>query len=169
MTESKDSASPSPESARLSELEFAVIVLGNGFSKWVVHCAEAAGARGLGALDVLVLHAVNQRARDKRLSDICLVLNVEDTHTVAYSLKKLEEQGYVAHRQDGRDRIYAASADGDAFCQRYLAVRERALVESMKADEIDFSRLDETARAIGRMTRYYSHASRLATVATRKK
>lgn len=167
MSQTEDIASP--ESARLSDLEFAIIVLGNGFWKWVVHCAEAAGARGLSALDVLVLHAVNQRARDKRLADICLVLNVEDSHTVAYALKKLEEQGYVVHRQDGRDRIYAASADGDELCRKYLEVRERTLVESLKADEVDFSRLDDTARALSRMTRYYAHASRAATIATRKK
>jgi predicted MarR family transcription regulator len=53
-------------------------------------------------------------------------------------------------------------------CERYLAVREKALVESLKADDVDFSRLDETARALGRLTRYYAHASRAATVAPRK-
>jgi predicted MarR family transcription regulator len=167
MTDHPDSASP--QSARLSELEFAMIVAGNGFQKWVVHCAEAAGARGLSALDVLVLHAVNQRARDKRLADICLVLNVEDSHTVAYALKKLEEQGYVVHRQDGRDRIYAASPDGDALCAKYLEVRDRTLVNSLEADEVDFARLDETARTLTRMARYYTHAARVATVATRRK
>jgi predicted MarR family transcription regulator len=169
MNETPDSVSPDPESARLSELEFAMIVSINGFWKWVVHCAEAAGARGLSPLDILVLHAVNQRARDKRLADICLVLNVEDAHTVAYSLKKLEEQGYVSHRQDGRDRVYASSPDGDELCRRYLDVREKTLVDSLKADGTDFARLDETARSLTRMARYYSHASRTATVATRKK
>ena len=168
MNDTEQNASPSPESARLSELEFAMIVSINGFWKWVVHCAEAAGARGLSSLDVLVLHAVNQRARDKRLADICLVLNVEDSHTVAYSLKKLEEQGYVVHRQDGRDRVYASSPDGDALCLKYLEVREKTLVDSLRADETDFARLDETARSLGRMARYYSHASRAATVAKRK-
>lgn len=168
MNDTGHSTSPSLESARLSELEFSMIVSINGFWKWVVHCAEAAGARGLSPLDVLVLHAVNQRARDKRLADICLVLNVEDSHTVAYSLKKLEEQGYIVHRQHGRDRVYASSRDGDALCLKYLEVRERTLVDSLRADEIDFSGLDETARALGRMARYYSHASRVATVATRK-
>lgn len=160
---------PSPESAGLSDLEFAMIVAGNGFSKWLVHCIEAAGARGMSALDVLVLHAVNLRARDKKLADVCLVLNVDDTHTVAYSLKKLEEQGYVVHRQDGRDRIYAASTDGDELCRKYLEVRERTLVESLRADDVDFGKLGDTARVLSRMARYYSHASRAATIATRKK
>ena len=161
-------AGVSPESGRLSELEFAMIVSINGFMSWVSHCAEAAGGRGMGPLDVLVLHAVNQRARNKRLADICLVLNVEDSHTVAYALKKLDDYGYVTHRQDGRDRIYQSSPDGDAFCERYVEVRERALVESLKLDEVDFDRLDETAKTLNRMARYYAHASRTATVSKRK-
>ncbi|MBN9307426.1 MULTISPECIES: winged helix DNA-binding protein [unclassified Devosia] len=159
---------PTPDSASLSDLEFSMIVAVNGFWQWVVHCAEAAGARGLSALDILVLHAVNQRARNKRLSDICLVLNVEDSHTVAYALKKLEEQGYVAHRQDGRDRIYAASPDGDALCGRYLEVRDATLIDSLRLDGTDFAQLDETARSLARMTRYYAHASRIAAIAKQR-
>ena len=157
-----------PESTRLSELEFAMIVSINGFHSWVSHCAEAAGGRGMGPLDVLVLHAINLRARNKRLADICLVLNVEDTHTVAYALKKLEDYGYATHAQDGRDRIYQSSPDGDAFCARYLEVRERSLVESLKIDDVDFGKLDDTAKTLNRMARYYAHASRAATVAKRK-
>lgn len=162
MSQTDDSTS---RPAELSDLEFAMIVSINGFLTWVVRCAEAAGARGLSPLDVLVLHAVNDRARDKRLADICLVLNVEETHTVAYSLRKLEEQGYATHRQEGRERLYCASTDGDDLCRRYLEVRERTLVDSLRSDGVDFARLGETARSLGRMARYYGDASRVATVA----
>lgn len=163
-----DTTGLSAESTRLSELEYSMIVSINGFWSWVSHCAEAAGGRGLGPLDVLVLHAINLRARNKRLADICLVLNVEDTHTVAYSLKKLEEYGYATHRMDGRDRIYQSSADGDAFCTRYLEVREKSLVENLRVDEMDFGRLDDTARTLNRMARYYDQASRTATISKRR-
>jgi predicted MarR family transcription regulator len=149
---------------RLSELEFSMIVAANGFWNWVVHCAQAAGARGLGTLDILVLHAINRRARGRKLSDICLVLNVEDSHTVAYSLRKLEEQGYATHEQQGRDRTYSTSPDGDAFCERYHEVRRRALVESLADDGARLTDLDETARYLKRIARYYDHASRTATV-----
>ena len=154
--------------ARLSDLEFAMIGAMYGFQTWVVHCVEAAGARGMNALDVLVLHAINLRARDKRLADICLVLNVEDSHTVAYSLKKLEEQGYATHRQLGRDRVYATSADGDRLCEAYLEVRRAALVASLAADDVDLGKLDDTGRALNRLSRYYAEAGRTATVASRK-
>ncbi len=42
-------------------------------------------------LDVLVLHNINHRGKPKRLADVCLVLNVEDTHLVTYSVRKLDE------------------------------------------------------------------------------
>ena len=58
----------------------------NAFHRWVVHCMSAAGLKDLMPLDVLVLHHVSHRARDKRLSDICFIMNIEDTHLVNYSL-----------------------------------------------------------------------------------
>ena len=79
----------SPQSAELSEFEFGLIVAGNAFHRWITHCMSAAGLKDLTPLDVLVLHHVTHRARDKRLADICFIMNVEDTHLINYSLKKL--------------------------------------------------------------------------------
>ena len=74
----------------LSEIEFSLTVLGNGFQRWIVRCMAAAVLPGLEEVDVLILHAVNHRDRDKTLSDLCMMLNIEDTHVVAYALKKLQ-------------------------------------------------------------------------------
>ena len=49
----------------------------------------AAGCPDLTITDVLLVHHLCHRARHKKLADICFVLNYEDTHVVAYSLKKL--------------------------------------------------------------------------------
>jgi predicted MarR family transcription regulator len=153
----------------LSDFEFSMIVSVNGFLQWVVHCAEAAGARGLSSLDVLVLHMVNHRARDKKLSDICLVMNIEDTHTVAYSLKKLEEQGYVTHKRNGRDRIYCSSADGDMFCDTYRKIRHDNLVAALEDEKADIENIAKISKALTRVGRYYLHASRIALVSPKTK
>ena len=79
----------SEASPELNEFEFGLISASNAFSRWIVRCMAAAGIADLGPLDVLVLHSVNHRDREKRGADICFVLNVEDGHTVSYSLKKL--------------------------------------------------------------------------------
>ena len=66
----------SPRSVELSEFEFGLIVAWNAFSRWAVRCMAAAGCADLTITDVLVLHHINHRARNKKLGDICFVLNV---------------------------------------------------------------------------------------------
>jgi predicted MarR family transcription regulator len=43
----------SAHSAEMSEFEFGLIVAGNAFHRWVVHCMAAAGLKELTPLDVL--------------------------------------------------------------------------------------------------------------------
>ncbi len=38
---------------------------------------------------VLVLHRVHHRGTPKRVSDVCVVLDIEDAHVVASSLRRL--------------------------------------------------------------------------------
>src|SRR4051794_40392019 len=92
-------SSSSPES---SQLEFGLIMASNAFNRWVVRCMAAAGLPELTTLDVLVLHHVHHRGKSKKTADICFVLNVEDTHTVIYSLKKLVKLGVVAGDKVGK-------------------------------------------------------------------
>jgi predicted MarR family transcription regulator len=91
----------SPQSAEMSEFEFGLIVAGNAFHRWIVHCMSAAGLKDLTPLDVMVLHHVTHRARDTRLADICFIMNVEDTHLINYSLKKLQGLGVLASQKNG--------------------------------------------------------------------
>jgi predicted MarR family transcription regulator len=124
----------SPQSAELSEFEYGLIVSSNAFSRWVVHCMSAAGLRELTPLDVLVLHHVNHRARDKRLTDICFIMNVEDTHLINYSLKKLQALGVVQSSRNGKDVTYAATDLGRSHIERYRQIRESCLISALMAD-----------------------------------
>ena len=92
----------SPKSVELSELEFGLIVAWNAFSRWAVRCMSAAGCPELTITDVLVLHHICHRARNKKVGDICFVLNVEDTHVVGYSLKKLLAAGLAQADRVGK-------------------------------------------------------------------
>ena len=125
----------SPQSAEMSEFEFGLIVASNAFHRWVVHCMAAAGLKDLMPLDVLVLHHVSHRARDKRLSDICFIMNIEDTHLVNYSLKKLVSLGVVASSKSGKEVTYAATEAGSVSVQRYREIREQCLIQALHADD----------------------------------
>ncbi len=108
----------------LSEFEFGMIMTVHAFNRWMVRCMAAAGMPDLSPLDVLVLHNVNHRGKAKRLADVCLVLNIEDTHVVSYSLKKLEKlklvkAGVSARRRPCRSRRPARPcARATARCAR---------------------------------------------------
>ena len=123
----------SERAAELSELEFGLIIAGHAFNRWVVRCMAAAGEGDLGPLDVLVLHSVNHRGREKKLADICFVLNVEDTHTVTYALKKLLRLGLVRAAKSGKETVYAISPAGRVACERYREVREDCLIGAFEA------------------------------------
>ncbi|MGH8600346.1 MAG: winged helix DNA-binding protein, partial [Burkholderiales bacterium] len=64
----------SPKSAELSEFEFGLIIAGHAFDRWMTRCMAAAGVKDMTPVDVLVLHHVNHRGRDKKLADVCFVL-----------------------------------------------------------------------------------------------
>jgi predicted MarR family transcription regulator len=152
----------SPHSAQMSEFEFGLIVAGNAFHRWVVHCMSAAGLKDLMPLDVLVLHHVTHRARNKRLADICFIMNIEDTHLINYSLKKLGHLGVVASSKSGKEVTYASTEEGRAFVERYRDIREQCLIGALKADEALNKDIGELARLLRMLSGVYDQAARAA-------
>lgn len=152
----------SPQSAELSEFEFGLIVAGNAFHRWIVHCMSAAGLKDLTPLDVLVLHHVTHRARDKRLADICFIMNVEDTHLINYALKKLLNLGVVASSKSGKDVTYAATETGRRHIERYREIRESCLIDALNADDSLNRDIGELARLLRVLSGMYDQAARAA-------
>ncbi len=154
----------SDDAGELSEFEYGLIVCANAFDRWKVRCARAAGLQDVGALDVQILHTLNSRGRDKTLAELCLILNIEDTHTVNYSLKKLIRLGLVDAGRHGKERHYRTTASGHEACRQYRSVREDCLVEVYRAlgtqDEAEVRNLAQALRALSGL---YDQASRAAT------
>ncbi|WP_066271049.1 winged helix DNA-binding protein [Hydrogenophaga palleronii] len=152
----------SPHSAEMSEFEFGLIVAGNAFHRWVVHCMSAAGLKDLTALDVLVLHHVTHRARNKRLADIAFIMNVEDTHLVNYALKKLQGLGMVESSKNGKDVTYASTETGKGHVTRYREIRETCLIDALQADDALNHDIGQLARLLRVLSGMYDQAARSA-------
>ncbi len=150
----------SPRSAEVSELEYGLIVGWNAFSRWAVRCMAAAGFPDLTITDVLVLHHMNHRARNKKLADICFVLNYEDTHVVNYSLKKLVAAGLAVGEKAGKEVLYRPTPKGEEAAQRYREVREQCLMSSIEGDMN--AQIGELARLLRLMSGLYDQAARAA-------
>ena len=101
----------------LSEFEFGAIMVSHAFERWMVRCMAAAGVPDMSPVDVLVLHTVYHRGKAKRMADICLVLNIEDTHVVSYAVKKLARLKLVTSRKQGKEKFISTTEAGAQACR----------------------------------------------------
>ncbi len=152
----------SEKSAELSEYEYGLIIASNTFDRWIVRCAAAAGLKDLGPLDVLVLHSINHRDRAKKLADLCFVLNIEDTHTVAYSCRKLVKQGLIKSSRQKKENFFATTATGRSACERYREVRENCLVDALETLGVSNADVGAAATTLRALSGLYDQAARAA-------
>ncbi|RLB73506.1 MAG: transcriptional regulator [Deltaproteobacteria bacterium] len=144
----------------LSEFEFGLIIASNAFRSWLIRCMNAAGAKDMAVLDVLILHHVTHRDKEKRLADICFILNIEDTHVASYSLKKLVAAGLVRSEKKGKEMFYSTTPEGTALCNRYKEVRENCLVSSFSKTGDEKKQLADMAKFLRNLSGLYDQASR---------
>ncbi|GGE32960.1 transcriptional regulator [Primorskyibacter flagellatus] len=148
-----------PES---SEMEFALTMANHAFHRWMTRCMAAAGEPGMAPLEILILHLVHHRERPKTLADICLVLNVEDTHLVTYALRKLGERELVETGRKGKEKTVAITPKGAELCTRYGEVREALLIRGLKATGVDPEEMSRLAALLRAISGSYDQAARAA-------
>lgn len=146
----------------LSEVEFALTMGNNAFQRWIVRCMAAAGAPGMSPLEVQILHLVTHRERPKTLAEICLVLNVEDTHLANYAIKKLAAAGLVASGRAGKEKTVAVTDAGARLCARYGEVRATLLVGAMRQQGYDAAEVSRLAALLRALSGSYDQAARAA-------
>ena len=146
----------------LAEMELGTVGTMHAFQRWSVRCMEAAGQRDLTATDVQVLHHLNRRAHDRRLTDICFILNIEDSHVVAYSLRKLVGLGLACTDRHGKEVTYSTTEAGRKCMVRYNEIREHRLLDALGTIGLGKTALEELALYLRRMSGLYDQAARAA-------
>ncbi|MCF6306010.1 MAG: winged helix DNA-binding protein [Rhodobacteraceae bacterium] len=146
----------------VSEFEYGLILVHNAFSRWMQRCMAAAGMPELSALEILVLHNTNHRDREKRLSDIVFLLNIEDSHTINYALRKLRKLALVSSVKRGKEMFYQTSDSGRALCGQYRKIREQCLLEGIPGTGISGEEFSSLATSLRALSGQYDQASRAA-------
>lgn len=146
----------------LSEVEFALTMANHSFQRWMMRCMTAAGMPGLSALEVLIVHLVNHRDRPKTLADICLVLNIEDTHLANYAIKKLEAHDLVSTGRKGKEKSVTITDAGVQLCTRYGEIREALLIRTARQMGHDPAELSQIAAVLRSLSGAYDQAARAA-------
>lgn len=147
----------------LSEVEYGLILASHAFSRWMVRCMAAAGLPGLSATEILILHSVRHRDREKKLADICLVLDIEDTHVATYAIRKLETAGLVTTGKIAKEKTIRITDKGSDACARYAQIRERLFVASTINARPAEETLSEIAAVLRFLSGAYDQAARAAT------
>ncbi len=122
----------------------------------------AAGVPGLSPVEILVIHSVRHRDRPKTLADLCLVLDIEDTHVANYAVKKLEAAGLVKSGKAGKEKTIQVTDKGLDALKRYAEIRERLLVEATKVSGLSQDDLSDIASHLRALSGYYEQAARSA-------
>ncbi len=147
---------------QLSELEYAMTMSYNSFSRWMTHCMTSVGHKDFNPLDILILHNINHRGKEKRLTDIAFMLNIEDTHTVNYAVKKLVKAHLVSGQKAGKDMYYRTTELGQEVCQKYAEIRKTCLLDAALATDCDFDEVSRVAKVLRSISGLYDQASRAA-------
>lgn len=147
----------------ISEVEFGLTIANNAFHRWMVRCMTTAGYAELSPLEILVLHTVYHRNKPKKLADICLVLHIEDTHTVNYAVRKLKAAGLVTDGRLGKEKTVQVTDLGAQACRDYRNVREGLLLKALKSLELEPKEVSKLAALMRIMSGQYDQAARAAT------
>ena len=145
-----------------SEFEFGLIIAYNAFTRWIQRCMAAAGMPELSPLESLVLHNTNHRNREKRLTDISFLLNIEDTHTINYALRKLRKLELVTSTKRGKEMFYRTSDSGSELCELYRKIRAQCLLDGIPSAGITGEELRKIASSLRSLSGHYDQASRAA-------
>jgi predicted MarR family transcription regulator len=146
----------------LSEVELGLTVFYNAFTKWIVRCAAAAGCNDLSPIDVLTLHNIHHRDNEQRRIDICFMLNIEDSHTVNYALKKLVKLNLIEGTKRGKEMYYATTEKGNVLCEEYRVIREDCLISSIPTTSQNAEELSNVAATLRSLSGVYDQAARAA-------
>lgn len=149
-------------SLAMSELEYGLILASHAFERWMVRCMAAAGLPGLSPIEVLILHSIRHRGREKKLADICLVLDIEDTHIATYAIRKMEKAGLLTTGKAAKEKTVRITAKGSEACARYAQIRERLLVDATANVRPSEETLSELAALLRFMSGAFNQASRSA-------
>ncbi|MEJ6392100.1 winged helix DNA-binding protein [Gymnodinialimonas sp. 2305UL16-5] len=152
-----DSAFP-----ELSEFEFGLTLCNHAFHRWMVRAMALAGHPDMSPLEVLVLHSTHHRGRPKTLADICLVLNIEDTHTVNYAIKKLGKAGLVSEGRRGKEKTVITTEEGARICARYREIRNTLLLDALGELGIEADQVSRISRLLRMMAGQYGQSARAA-------
>ncbi len=154
--------STDPVETIMTDLELALLVIGNSFGHWVTRCAARAEIRGLSFLDLQLHHFLCVRRRPLKASDLAFALSIEDVHLVGYSLRKLVKIDYVSTQRAGKETFYQPTASSFEQFDKYVEFRRTILIDMVKSTGRTMEQIVGLAKELTFFSGIYEQAARSA-------
>ncbi|MGA9090588.1 MAG: winged helix DNA-binding protein [Bradyrhizobium sp.] len=120
---------------RLTDFEFGLERLAQGYYRWKAACLAAVCDVPLTGDDVAVLNVVRMGDEPKRLSEIGQLLNRVDVPNLQYATRKLVRTGLIETEGSSsrKETRYRATAAGHSVTEAYAALRAATLPPMLDA------------------------------------
>jgi predicted MarR family transcription regulator len=159
----------SPDENKLDELEHALTIMSNAYSHWLLRSMAAAGDRQLNLVDILVLHHLFCNKRPMRVTEICIALNISDTHTISYSQRKLCKLKLLESERVGKDCFYKVTESGTELCLKYLNINHECLNKSYNGVTNSETLLTDLIKFLNNLSGIYDQLSQGASLSEKDK
>ena len=158
----------SDASSSLTRAELAMMRAHEAFERWGYFLHKSVSGKALGRQDVALLHSIRMRGGAQNLSELLLFLNRNDVSTIQYSLRKIEQAGFIERitGSSKREAGYRLTETGLAATEAYAKLRNEILVELVGDVNGLMEALNTAAAAFERLTGLYDQSTQ--TVLNRK-
>lgn len=155
----------SPIERELAEFELALICLAESFYRLMrEHLSADLKNNVPSGEDNVILQAIYTRRQPKSVSDLCRLLNRDDTANVQYSLRKLRTAGLISKlsEKSRKGTLYQITAEGAALAERFVVFRRELIVDTL-ARQLGGSgeQLHRASQLSALLTGIYDNASRI--------
>lgn len=119
-----------PEERMLAAFEFSLERVMHAYYRWKGACLAAVADGAFSGNDTALLNIIRLKDRPKGLSEICRLLNREDTANIQYSLRKLLKAGLIekSGASSRKATVYQVTETGARITDAYADLRADLLL-----------------------------------------
>ena len=154
----------SPHEQAVTDFEQALICAAEAFYRFAgLLLGDEARRHKLSGQDNVILQQLMSSGAPRGVIELSRFANRDDIANIQYSLRKLIKAGLVekAPGSTNRETRYQASSEGIELTEQLVALRREWLMEPSAAIGDFDSRLRDAARAMGLVTSFYDHGTRM--------
>ena len=147
---------------KVTELEFAMMRVLEAFSRWVAAADEMVGLSELKHGEHVILHVIRMQNRPKSGATIARLLNRDDLPNIQYSLRKLENAGFIQKNKEAGTKNYSYSITelGERMTNEYSKLRSELLIRRFRSLADFDARAEDATELLSIITGIYEESAR---------